>query len=92
MYVELARSLLPVDEQQVPSVTMLHQKPFSDMATRFTLRESQIAALMLKGLTNKKIATELSISENTVEKHVTSVLNKLGIRSRYQLTEALTPA
>ena len=67
---------------------MHHAKPFSDTHAKFTEREREVAALILKGLTNRAMADALSITENTVEKHVASVMNKLGIRSRYQLTDA----
>jgi DNA-binding CsgD family transcriptional regulator len=89
MYAELARSLLPVAERRPPSSATPHAKPFSEMNASFTVRERQVATVMLKGMTNREIATELSITENTVEKHVASVMNKLGIRSRHQIADAL---
>ena len=90
MYADLARSLLPLEKRDRPVVDMQHAKPFSDMHAKFTEREREVAALILKGLTNRAMADALSITENTVEKHVASVMNKLGIRSRYQLTDHLT--
>ena len=89
MYADLARSLLPVEERRRPASGMHHAKPFSDMHAKFTEREREVAALVLKGLTNRAIADALSITENTIEKHVASVMNKLGIRSRYQLADAI---
>lgn len=56
-----------------------------DLST-LTRREAQVADLALKGLTNRSIARELSISEYTVESHMTSIMNRLGIRSRHQLS------
>lgn len=49
-------------------------------------REAEVADLALKGLTNRAIARDLSISEHTVESHMTSIMNRLGIRSRHQLS------
>jgi DNA-binding CsgD family transcriptional regulator/tetratricopeptide (TPR) repeat protein len=89
MYADLARSLLPLEEQRQIASEMHHTKPFSDMQTKFTEREREVAVLVLKGLTNRAIAGTLSITENTVEKHVAAVMNKLGIRSRYQLADAI---
>jgi DNA-binding CsgD family transcriptional regulator len=89
MYADLARSLLPLEERRRPVVGMHHAKPFSDVHAKFTEREHEVAALVLKGLTNRAMADALSITENTVEKHVASVMNKLGLRSRYQLTDAI---
>jgi DNA-binding NarL/FixJ family response regulator len=57
--------------------------------TSLTRREEEVAHLVLKGLTNRAIARELAISESTVESHMTSIMNRLGIRSRHQLTDSL---
>ena len=50
-----------------------------------TRREREVAALVARGLTNRQIASELMISERTVEKHVTNLLKKLNLRSREQV-------
>lgn len=57
--------------------------------TSLTKREEEVAHLVLKGLTNRAIARALAISEHTVESHMTSIMNRLGIRSRHQLTDSL---
>lgn len=50
-----------------------------------TLRESQVAELVSRGLSNKEIARELDLSESTVKHHVHSILGKIGVPSRFQL-------
>jgi DNA-binding NarL/FixJ family response regulator len=40
--------------------------------------------LIVRGLTNRAIAGELFISERTVHRHVTNILDKLGVSSRTQ--------
>ena len=50
-----------------------------------TRRETEIAALLAEGLTNKEIAARLVISQRTVETHVDHVLGKLGMTSRAQV-------
>lgn len=54
-----------------------------------TKREAEVADLALRGFTNRAIARELSISEHTVESHMTSIMNRLGIRSRHQLSNMM---
>jgi len=48
-------------------------------------READVARLVAKGLTNKQIGTRLFISERTVDTHLRSILNKLGVNSRSQI-------
>ena len=47
-----------------------------------TARERQILTQLKKGLSNKQIAGELGVLEDTVKKHLQHVYNKLGIRRR----------
>jgi predicted ATPase/DNA-binding SARP family transcriptional activator/DNA-binding CsgD family transcriptional regulator len=54
-------------------------------ADELTLREREVAALVARGLTNRQIAGELSISERTAGNHVASILRKLGLRSRARI-------
>ena len=48
-------------------------------------REAEVAELIVRGLTNRQIGAELSISERTVERHVANSLIKLGLVSRAQI-------
>lgn len=50
-----------------------------------TRREEEVAVLAARGLTNRRIGQELSISEHTAATHVRRILRKLGLASRYQL-------
>jgi DNA-binding NarL/FixJ family response regulator len=50
-----------------------------------TPSERQVAELAAEGLTNPQIAERLVVSRHTVATHVSHVLAKLGLRSRYEL-------
>jgi DNA-binding NarL/FixJ family response regulator len=45
-------------------------------------RELQVLQLVAAGKTNRAIASELFLSERTVHRHVSSIFDKLGVRSR----------
>jgi DNA-binding NarL/FixJ family response regulator len=51
-----------------------------------TAREQEVLKLVAEGYTNKQIASELVISEKTVERHRANILEKLGMRDRVELT------
>ena len=52
---------------------------------RLTRRESEIAALVAEGLTNREIAERLVMARRTAEGHVAHILGKLSFTSRAQL-------
>lgn len=51
---------------------------------RLTERELQVLKLVAKGLSNREIADELYIAENTVKNHIRNVLEKLNLHSRME--------
>jgi DNA-binding NarL/FixJ family response regulator len=53
-------------------------------------REHEVLRLIARGYTYKEIARELEISTKTVESHVSSVLRKLQLSTRHQLTKWAT--
>ena len=52
---------------------------------KLSKREAEVAKLICLGLSNKKIADKLFISEKTVKTHVSNILGKLDIGDRMQL-------
>jgi DNA-binding NarL/FixJ family response regulator len=57
---------------------------------QLTPREREVLRLIARGYTYKEIARELFISVKTVETHVSSVLRKLQLSTRHQLTRWAT--
>jgi DNA-binding CsgD family transcriptional regulator len=55
-----------------------------------TARELEVLELLGEGLTNAEIAERLVISEKTVGHHVSAILGKLGVRSRYDAAKLAT--
>ena len=49
-------------------------------------REQEVIKLIAEGYSSKQIATELVISEKTVERHRANILEKLGMHDRVELT------
>lgn len=53
------------------------ENPFS-----LTTREMEVLACLGKGLSNHMIGSQLSVSTRTVEHHIASILQKMGVQSR----------
>lgn len=71
---------LAAGEEPVPEASPEEPRP-----SALTRREQEIADLIARGFTNRRIAEELFISERTVATHVSRILKKLGLRSREQV-------
>lgn len=56
-------------------------------APHLSFREEQVADLLLKGFSNRRIGTVLGISERTAKFHVRNILRKLQSRSRRELVD-----
>jgi predicted ATPase/DNA-binding SARP family transcriptional activator/DNA-binding CsgD family transcriptional regulator len=74
-----------ITSSQAPDQPSVHVQP-----PALTRREEEVAKLMAQGLTNRQIATELSISELTAATHIKRILKKLGLQSRAQIGSWLT--
>ncbi|MET0296821.1 MAG: response regulator transcription factor [Microbacterium sp.] len=58
----------------------------TDELDRLSAREQEVMRLIARGYAYKEVAAELFISTKTVETHVSAVLRKLQLSSRYELT------
>lgn len=61
------------------------QSRIDALLDKVTNREKEVALQVAKGLSNKEIARELSITERTVKAHVAKVFEALGAKDRLQL-------
>ena len=55
--------------------------------TSLSARQAQVVSLVADGLSNKEIAKRLGIRPRTAEDHVARLLDKLGLRSRVQISK-----
>jgi two-component system, NarL family, response regulator LiaR len=67
-------------------------EPFSPNAAQLqtlgiTARELEILTLVARGLSNREIATQLFVSENTVKTHCSRAFDKLGAARRTQAVQ-----
>ena len=69
--------------------SLTKQQEVESLISPLTSRETEIVDYMSQGYANKQIAVKLSISEQTIKNHITSILNKLDANAR---TEAVVKA
>ena len=55
------------------------------MAIGLSNRESEVAAVIARGVSNKEAAGELYVTEKTIKFHLTNIYKKLSVKSRTQL-------
>ena len=79
-----------LDAFAAQSETGADRPSFDPELDQLTAREREVLRLIARGYTYKEIARELYISVKTVESHVSSVLRKLQLSTRHQLTRWAT--
>jgi DNA-binding NarL/FixJ family response regulator len=89
------RAVMQGESKISPSMASKLLNEFSAMSKRvderqrlpvptLTARELEVLKLVAKGMSNREIADELFISENTVKNHVRNILEKLHLHSRME--------
>ena len=90
---ELMHAIRAAHQGETPLAPAVAKKLIADIAAprgessaldRLTDREREVLALLGRGMSNKEIAAQLSISAKTVKFHVSSILGKLGLADRTQ--------
>jgi two-component system, NarL family, response regulator LiaR len=84
----MAREVLDPDSRRVAGPT----SPFAPNTAQqqslgITDRELEILTLIARGLSNREIATQLFVSENTVKTHCSRAYDKLGAARRTQAVQ-----
>ena len=81
----LQAAFRPRDERAVPpQVIPAAEVGAPELAEPLTDRELQVLALLAAGISNQQIASELVVALETVKKHVSHILGKLGAANRTQ--------
>ena len=69
-------------EPDLARVQALRARQVPSSSDTLTDRERHVLSLVADGSTNKQIASELSLSPKTVNRHVENIFGKLGVSSR----------
>jgi DNA-binding NarL/FixJ family response regulator len=81
---EFTKQKLAVWIEEQTSGSMRFIGDIIDSYQPLSAREVDVLKLLSQGYSNKEIAVELGISQQTVKNHVTSILHKLGVEDRTQ--------
>jgi DNA-binding NarL/FixJ family response regulator len=73
------------EEEGVGPSSPTPEQTRSEQPAALTCREEEVAALVTQGMSNRQIASELHLSECTVENHVSKILRKLRLASRAEI-------
>jgi NarL family two-component system response regulator LiaR len=88
---EIIRETVVVKEvlvpAEVPALEPSAPKTAHQQTLGVTARELEILTLIARGLSNREIATQLFVSENTVKTHCARVFDKLGAARRTQAVQ-----
>jgi two-component system, NarL family, nitrate/nitrite response regulator NarL len=72
----------------IASLRAASQSKTAKGSKRLTVREDQIISLLLKGKTNREIASQLGLSERTIKHYMGLLMQKLDARNRLELALA----
>lgn len=84
----LGREAMTDSAEALRSLTPTFREKDRKQPFGLTPREREIVAAIVSGYSNKQIAQEFSLSEDTVKHHLTNIFDKLGVSSRLELAMA----
>ncbi len=70
---------------EVQAELRAHNKPETTERFNLTRRELEVVGLIVKGYSNRDIAKEFNLSEETVKRHLSNTFEKMGISTRLEL-------
>jgi DNA-binding NarL/FixJ family response regulator len=76
--------------RETPSASAGKQAPPRPSQNPLTEREREVLQLVAQGLSSKLIARQLSIAAGTVNYHLATIFNKLGVDTRAQAVAVAT--
>ena len=85
---QMAINLALCGTPYVPQEALIHTNNSLSQRAKLTRRQQDIYARLMDGKSNQEIADELCISLSTVKMHVSTVLERVGVKSRSQLLAA----
>src|ERR1700684_3594107 len=80
----MAKEVLPASGRSSEPALPFSPNAAQQQSLGITDRELEILALIARGLSNREIATQLFVSENTVKTHCSRAFDKLGAARRTQ--------
>lgn len=84
-----ALRLIMSGEIYIPASMNRRSSNIQSSPESLTPRQQEVVEMMMKGLSNKKIASEMGIVEATIKMHITAIFKRLGVSNR---TEAALAA
>ena len=75
---------LELELAATPPTSVAATARWTDRLAQLSDREQEILVALARGLANRDIAREFVVTEATVKSHVSSLLAKLGVRSRVE--------
>ena len=84
---ETIRETVVVREVLAPALEPFAPNTAQQQTLGITARELEILTLIARGFSNREIATQLFVSENTVKTHCTRAFDKLGAARRTQAVQ-----
>ncbi len=71
--------------EEVMGEFQIENEPEAPVNWNLTRRELEVVGLIVKGLSNRDIARQFNLSEETVKRHLSNIFEKLGISTRLEL-------